>query len=162
MILLIQLYQLVKNVMISSLVRRKSPRFLAKINEVNVLRNLFTIDGFVFVNNTNLSDCDICEDLLHLSYSGTYKVANNFIGATNRNLEKSGFWQSSVSSSNNEYVSTSEKSPDKKQSINANDILQNLKVRFNTKLIFGNLNINSIAGKFDQLKLMILHKLDIL
>ena len=67
-----------------------------------------------------------------------------------------------MSSSNNGYVSTSEKSPDKKQSINANDILQNLKVRFNTKLIFGNLNINSIAGKFDQLKLMILYKLDIL
>ena len=43
----------------------------------------------------------------------------------------------------------------KKLSINASDILSNLKVRFNNKLIIGNLNINSIAGKFDQLKLMV-------
>ena len=77
--------------MISSLVPRKSPRFQAKINEVNVLRDLCTIDGFVFIDKTNLSDCDICEDLLHLSYSGTCKLANNFIGAINRNLEKSSF-----------------------------------------------------------------------
>ena len=79
----------VRNVMISSLVCRKSPRLQAKINEVNVLRDLCTIDGFVFIDNTNLSD--ICEDLLHLSYSGTCKLANNFIGAINRNLEKSSY-----------------------------------------------------------------------
>ena len=61
-----------------------------------------------------------------------------------------------------ESVSTSEKSPEKKQSFNANDILSNLKVRVNNKLIIGNLNINSIAGKFDQLKLMVQYKVDIL
>ena len=73
-------------------VGRKSPRLQAKINEVyDVLRDLCTIDGFVFIDNTNLSDCDVCEDLLHLSYSGTCKLANNFIGAINRNLEKSSF-----------------------------------------------------------------------
>ena len=82
----------VRNVMISSLVFRKSPRLQAKINEVNdVLRDLCTIDGFVFIDNTNLSDCDICEDLFYLGYSGTCKLANNFIGAINRNLEKSNF-----------------------------------------------------------------------
>ena len=58
-------------------------------------------------------------------------------------------------------VSTSEKSPEKKQSLNANDILSNVKVRVNNKLIIGNLNISSIAGKFDQLKLMIQYKVDI-
>ena len=50
----------------------------------------------------------------------------------------------------------------KKQSLNANDILSNLKVRVNNKLIIGNLNKNSIAGKFDQLKLMVQYKVDIL
>ena len=50
----------------------------------------------------------------------------------------------------------------KKQSLNANDILSNLKVRVNNKLIIGNLKINSIAGKFDQLKLMAKYKVDIL
>ena len=78
--------------MISCLVCRKSPRLQAKINEVHdVLRDLCIIDGFVFTDNTNLSDCNICEDLLHFSYSGTGKLANNFIGATNRNLQKSSF-----------------------------------------------------------------------
>ena len=54
------------------------------------------------------------------------------------------------------------KTVEKKQSINARDILSNLKVRVNNKLIIGNLNINSIAGKFDQLELMVQHKVDIL
>ena len=100
--------------MISSLVRRKSLRLQAKTNEVNdVLKDLYTIDGFVFIGNTNLSDCDICEDLLHLSYSGTCELANNFIGAINRNLEKSNFPQCSVSSSNQRSVSASEKSAKK-------------------------------------------------
>ena len=67
-----------------------------------------------------------------------------------------------MNSSKHGSVSTSEKSPEKKQSINVSYILSNLKVRVNKKLIIGNLNINSIAGKFDQLKLMIQHKVNIL
>ena len=67
-----------------------------------------------------------------------------------------------MSSSKHESVSTSEKSIEKKQSLNVNDIISNLKVRVNNKLIIGNLNINSIAGKFDQLKLMVEYKVDIL
>ena len=67
-----------------------------------------------------------------------------------------------MSSSKHGSVSASEKSPEKKLSINASDNLSNLKVRVNNKLIVGNLNINSIAGKFDQLKLMVQHKVDIL
>ena len=70
------------------------------------------------------------------------------------------FTRISVSSSKHESVSTSEKSPEKKQSLNANDILSNLKVRVNNKLIIGNLNKNSIAGTFDQLKLMVQYKVD--
>ena len=66
------------------------------------------------------------------------KLANNFIGAINRNLEKSSFWQSSVSSSKHESVSTSEKSPEKNQSLNANNIFSNLKVRVNNKVIIDN------------------------
>ena len=45
---------------------------------------------------------------------------------------------------------------EKKQLINVDDILSNLKVRVNNNLIIGNANINAIAGKFDQLKLMVL------
>ena len=90
----------VRNVMISSLVHRKSPRLQAKIKEVNdVLRDLCTIDGFVFIDIKNLSNCDICKDLLHLSYSGTCKVVFDkaVLAAQNMNL-----------------LSTSEKSLEKK------------------------------------------------
>ena len=112
----------VRNSMISSLLHRRSPR-LQTVYEVNsVLRDLSAIDGFVFIDNTNLSDSDICEDLLHWSYSGLCKPANNFIGAINKNLEKCSFWQSRVSSSQHGSVSTSEKS-EKKQPINAGYIL---------------------------------------
>ena len=85
--------------------------------------DLCAIDGFVFIDNTNLSDSDICEDLLHWSYSGLCKPANNFIGAINKNLEKCSFWQSRASSSQHGSVSTSEKSPEKKQPISAGYIL---------------------------------------
>ena len=67
-----------------------------------------------------------------------------------------------MSSSKHRFVSTSEKFREKKQSINVNDILSNLKAKVNNKLIIGNLNINSIAGKFDQPKLMVQYKVGIL
>ena len=74
--------------MISGLVHRKSPRLQARKNEVNnVLKDLCFIDGFVFIDNTNLSVCDICKDLLHLNFSGTCKLAHNFIVAINKELE---------------------------------------------------------------------------
>ena len=50
------------------------------------------------------------------------------------------------------------KNHQKKQSLNANNIFSNLKVRVNSKLIIGNLNLNSVAGKFDQRKLMVQYK----
>ena len=99
----------------------------------------------MFIDNTNLSDYNICEDLLHLSYSGTCKLANNFIGVINGNLEKSSFSQRSVTNPKYESVSASGKSWERKQPINASNILFNLKVRVNNKLIIDNLNINSIV-----------------
>ena len=41
-------------------------------------------------------------------------------------------------------------------------ILKDLRIRNYNKIIIGNLNINSIANKFDQLKLLIQGKFDIL
>ena len=41
-------------------------------------------------------------------------------------------------------------------------ILSSLKLRNHNKLIIGNLNINSLPNKFDQLKLIIQDKIDIL
>ena len=53
----------------------------------DVLRDLYTIDGFVFIDTKNLSDCDMWEDLLYLSYSMTFKLANNSFGTINKTLQ---------------------------------------------------------------------------
>ena len=67
-------------VIISSIVRRKSFKFQIKIIEVNsVLKDLFVINGFRFIVNANSNNSGIRDDLLHLKYSGTCKLANNFI-----------------------------------------------------------------------------------
>ena len=65
----------VRNAIIFSLERRRSPRLQAKINEFyDVLMDLCTIEGFVFIHNTNLSDCDIC----HTSSTET-KIDSSFL-----------------------------------------------------------------------------------
>ena len=148
----------VRNAIIFSLERRRSPRLQAKISEFNdVLMDLCTIEGFVFIHNANLSNCDTCEELLHLSYSRSCKLKNDFICVIKRNLEKVVFDKAMWATQNmNLYLKL--KNHQKKQSLNANNIFSNLKVRINNKLIIGNLNLNSVAGKFDQLKLMVQYK----
>lgn len=65
----------IEYIMISSLLCRKNPKLQAKINEVNdVSKDLCTLNIFVFIDNTNLIDCDICENIPHLSYSDTCKI----------------------------------------------------------------------------------------
>ena len=62
------------------IISRKSSTFQMKINEVNnVLRDLCVINGSTFIDNANIINYDICDDLIHLKYSGTCKLANNFI-----------------------------------------------------------------------------------
>ena len=41
-------------------------------------------------------------------------------------------------------------------------VLENLKLKNNRRLVIGNLNTNSISDKFDNLKLIILGKIDVL
>ena len=41
-------------------------------------------------------------------------------------------------------------------------VLENLKLKNNHRLVIGNLNINSISNKFDNLKLIIQGEIDIL
>ena len=49
-----------------------------------------------------------------------------------------------------------------KNSSDSRLVLENLKLENNHRLVIGNLNINSISNKFDNLKLMIHGKIDIL
>ena len=78
----------INEVIISSIVCRKSSRFQMKINEVDsVFKDLYVINGFTFIDNANITNYDICDDLIHLKYSGTCKLANNFINVINKLLD---------------------------------------------------------------------------
>ena len=75
----------INEVIISSIVCRKSSRFQMKINEVDsVFKDLYVINGFTFIDNANITNYDICDDLIHLKYSGTCKLANNFMNVINK------------------------------------------------------------------------------
>ena len=63
----------ISKVNVASIVHRKRPRFL------DVLKGVCAINGFRFINNANINNSDICDDLLHLKYHGTCKLASNFI-----------------------------------------------------------------------------------
>ena len=49
-----------------------------------------------------------------------------------------------------------------KLNIEGEDVLQNLRITNLDRVIIGNLNVNSIAGKFDELKLKVENRVDIL
>ena len=68
-----------------------------KINKVkSVLKDVSAINGFTFTDNVNINNSDTCDDLLHLTYSGTEKLANNFINVINKMLVTRNVWQSTV------------------------------------------------------------------
>ena len=61
-----------------------------KINEViSVLKDLCVINGFTFIGNPNINN--ISAYLLHLKYTGTYKLANRFINVINKVLDAINF-----------------------------------------------------------------------
>ena len=75
----------------------ESFRFYMKINKVNsVLKGVCAINGFTFTDNANINNSDTCDDHLHLTYSGTGKLANNFINVINKMLVTRNVWQSTV------------------------------------------------------------------
>lgn len=76
----------INEVIISSITRTKRSRFQMKINKVNsVLKNLCLINDFIFIDNVNINDC--YDDLLHLKYFGTCRLANNFLKVINKVLD---------------------------------------------------------------------------
>ena len=128
-------YAGINEVIVSSVVRRKTSRFQMKINEVNnVLKDLYVVNGFTFIDNVNINNSDICDNLLHLKYAGTCKLANNFIYVINKVLDKQNFRQSTVDSSKNGPESSVMNSlPD-----NNDNLLSKLRCKVKNKLIIAN------------------------
>ena len=75
----------VNNVMISLITRRKmSINLQERINEVNdFLKAKCFEKQFIFVDNKNINEDDISDAFLHLCFSGSCKLANNFISSIN-------------------------------------------------------------------------------
>ena len=54
------------------------------VNDLNnLLRGKTYLNDFILINNSNITRSHICRDNIHLNYSGTALVANNFIRAIN-------------------------------------------------------------------------------
>ena len=65
---------------ISSLVCRNGAHLNRKINSVKVIwEKLCQSNGFMFINNSNITEMDFADDGLHLKESGKYILTDNFI-----------------------------------------------------------------------------------
>ena len=71
-------------ILISSVVKRgrlSDNKFVSQINDC--LEKLCLENDYTYINNNNISQNLLANDKLHLSYSGTCALANNFISALN-------------------------------------------------------------------------------
>ena len=143
----------INEVIISSIVRRKISRFQMKINEINSgLQDLYVINGFTFIDNANITNYDICDDLIHLKYSGTCKLANNFMNVINKLSDTRNLLTTADNSKNGSESSVTSSLPVQQLPDNNDNILSKLRFKVKDALIIANLNINSVPGKSEQLE----------
>ena len=143
----------INEAIISSIVCRKSSRFQMKINEVDsVFKYLYVINGFTFIDNANITNYDICDDLIHLKYSGTCKLANNFINVINKLLDTRNRLHTVDNSKNESEFLVTNSLPVQQLPNNNDNILSKFRSMVENKLIIANLNINSVPRKFEHLE----------
>ena len=57
------------------------------IEEVNkLIKNMYNIEGYCYINNDNITRANLFKDGLHLSDSGKQILADNFVSNVNRNF----------------------------------------------------------------------------
>ena len=152
------------------------------IRQVNdLLRDQCKKNNFQFISNDNITRDVLWRDGLHLNSDGTYTFASNLVYFLNSfNFSKS-IWLTEDDNTtvgkdnckqdfdssdeikhnitidcNNNVVSN------KKMIEKDSDFLRVLWVKNVNRIIIGNLNINLISNKFDQLKLFVQGKVNIL
>ena len=118
---------------------------------------------------------------MHLNNDGTYKFASNLVDFLNDFIFSKSIWlteddnatvgkddckqgfDSSVEVKHNNSIDYNNNVVSNEKVIEKDsDFLRILRVKNVNRLIIGNLNINSISNKFDQLKLFVQGKVDIL
>ena len=71
-----------ENFFLSGITYRK--RNIEKVRQLNkFIESQQLIHDFICINNENINANDICNDNLHLNYSGIVKIANNITNAIN-------------------------------------------------------------------------------
>ena len=111
-----------------------------------------------FIDNRNITGFYLFRDGLHLPESGKKLLANNFVSNFNNFLSvkhRPNLFPYAYNDDMNEISSVDE-------SCDTPLLLRNLKLKNTNRLILGHLNINSIVGKFDHLKVLIENNIDIL
>ena len=161
-----------QDVVISSILPKNNIKLSKEIRQVNDhLEELCKDNGVHFLSNDNISRNFICGDGVHLEKKGTHVLAGNFVNFFNTIYSWHVYATLSPTnqseSSNCSSQSFSNESDDPNNTFifskgNIVDDLDTLKKRNPDKLIFGNLNINSLSSKFDQMKVLLQGKVDIL
>ena len=172
----------VKEVITSSIFIKKHFKLTRIIREVNeLLRDECTRNNFQFISNDNISRDVLWRDGLHLNNDGTYIFASNLVDFLNdfifsKNIWlteednttlgkyncKQGFDSSDEVKHNNSIDYNNNVVSNEKVIEKDSDFSRILRVKNVNRLIIGYLNINSISNKFDQLKLFVHGKVDIL
>ena len=160
---------------ISSIFVKRQFKLTRIIKQVNDhLRDECRSNKFHFISNYNVTNECLWKDGLHLINEGTYMFASNLVDFLNgfifnrdiwltkddhKNLGKEncrqGFDFSAKTKQNSKIdCSNNVTSNEKKIELDSN-YLSNLRVKNMNRLLIGNLNINSVSNKFDQLKLLV-------
>ena len=138
-------------------------------------------NNFQFVSSDNITREVLWRDGLHLNNEGTYIFASNLVDFLNdfifsnsiwlteednttlgKDNCKQGFDSSDEVKHNNSIDYNNNVVSNEKVIEKDSDFLRILRMKNVNRLIIGNLNINSISNKFDQLKLFVQGKVDIL
>ena len=156
---------------ISSLICRQHGFYNKRVADVNsILQIICWENGLGFIDNSNIG-VEKLADGLHLNYMGTKDLANNYIYCLNKFvLWNDKVYNGSISfSTENNDINVNINQDETQQSFECIDNhsdslcrLDNLKLCHPNKVIIGNLNINSISIKFEQVKDLILTNIDIL
>ena len=126
--------------------------------------------GLGYIDNSNIEVGYLAQDGLHQNEIGKSCLANNFINFINRYIL---WYEEACNDSDNclsnaaqeNYIDPKENKPVNSSNIqeeNSLDSFRKLRLRNANKVIIGNININSLPAKFDQVKEVILKNVDIL
>ena len=172
----------VKEVIISSIFIKKQFKLTRVIRQVNdLLRDEYKRNNFQFISNDNITREVLWRDGLQLNNDGTHIFASNLVDFLNDYIFTKSIWLtendnttilkdnykqdlgSSVEVKQNNSIDYNNNAVSNGKVIEKDsDFLPVLRVKNMNRLIIRNLNINSISNKFDQLKLFVHGKVDIL